>query len=123
MLALFFVPSKPPLFPIEKFPFLSLSLSHDLMDRKEIIPFNLNKIPPKEDALAIVLVPKTLPLAVFPPKPLTTVPPSRRYEQAYFTQACHPPLPLLHEQLLLEDAPKSSKIIIPQDTKLLPPKP
>jgi hypothetical protein len=47
------------------------------MARKEIIPFgvDLNKLPPKEDSLAIVLVEEPLPLAILPLKQVTTMPP------------------------------------------------
>jgi hypothetical protein len=45
-------------------------LLQDPMAKKEIVVFgaDLNKTPPKEDALAIVLVKEALPLIVIPPK-------------------------------------------------------
>jgi hypothetical protein len=46
------------------------------MAEKEIIPFgvDLNKLPPREDSLAIVPVEEPLPLVVIPPKQVATVP-------------------------------------------------
>jgi hypothetical protein len=45
------------------------------MVEKEIIPFrvNLNKLPPREDTLAIVPVEEPLSVAVNPPKQVVTV--------------------------------------------------
>jgi hypothetical protein len=52
------------------------------MAGKEIIPFGavLNKLPPREDSLAIIPVKEPLPLAVIPPKQVATVPSRRNYE-------------------------------------------
>jgi hypothetical protein len=43
---------------------------------KEIIPFgvDLNKVPPREDSLAIIPLEKPLPLVVIPPKQVAIVP-------------------------------------------------
>jgi hypothetical protein len=51
------------------------------MTGREIVPFgvDLNKIPPKEDALAIIPVQVPLPLAIIPPKEVVPVPPRRTY--------------------------------------------
>jgi hypothetical protein len=95
------------------------------MAGREIVPFgvDLNKIPPKEDALAIVFVEEPLALAIIPPKEVVPVPPRRTYGQSYFAQARQPTLPAPQDHLLLEDAPRGSKIAIPKDAKLLPPRP
>jgi hypothetical protein len=92
------------------------------MAKKEIIPFevDLNKLPPREDSLAIVLVEEPLPLAVIPPKQVATVPRRRNYEQAYYAQVRQPTLPPPQDCLLLKDAPKGPKIVVPKDAKLLP---
>jgi hypothetical protein len=47
------------------------------MAGKEIIVYgvDLNKTPPKEDALAIVPIEEALPLAVIPPKEVVPMPP------------------------------------------------
>jgi hypothetical protein len=52
------------------------------MARKEIIPFgvDLNKLPPREDSLAIIPVEEPLPLAIIPLKQVATVPLRRSYE-------------------------------------------
>jgi hypothetical protein len=94
------------------------------MARKEIIPFevNLNKLPPREDSLAIVLVEEPLPLAVIPPKQVVTVLPRRSYEQAYYAQVHQPTLPSPQDLLLLKDTPKGPKITVPKDVQLLPPR-
>jgi hypothetical protein len=94
------------------------------MAGKEIIPFgvDLNKLPPREDSLAIVPVEETLPLAVIPPKQVTIVLPRRNYEQAYYAQVHQPMLPPPQDRLLLKDAPKRPKIVVPKDVKLLPPR-
>jgi hypothetical protein len=91
---------------------------------KKKIPFgvDLNKLPPREDSLAIVLVEEPLPLAVIPPKQVATVPLRRNYEQAYYAQVHQPMLPLPQDHLLLKDAPKGPKIIVPKDVKFLPPR-
>jgi hypothetical protein len=112
-----------------KSPLLSLaelsSLFQDPMAEREIVPFrvDLNKIPLKEDALAIVSVEEPLPLAIIPPKEVVPMPPRRTYGQSYFAQARQPTLPVPQDRLLLEDAPRGSKIVVPKDTKLLPPRP
>jgi hypothetical protein len=53
---------------------------------KEIVVFRVdfNKNPPKEDALAIVLVEEALPLAVVCPKEVVPVPPKNTYGQSYY---------------------------------------
>jgi hypothetical protein len=78
-----FIPSKPPLSSIPE-----LSSSLDPMVGKEIIPFgvDLNKLSPREDSLATVLVEEPLPLAIIPPKQVVIVPQIRSYEQAYYAQ-------------------------------------
>jgi hypothetical protein len=48
--------------------------------------------------------------------------PRRSYKQAYYAQIRQPMLPPLQDHLLLKDAPKGPKIIIPNDVKLLPPR-
>jgi hypothetical protein len=60
------------------------------MARKENIPFriDLNKLPPREDSLAIVSVEEPLPLAIIPPKKVVIVSPRKSYEQAYYAQVC-----------------------------------
>jgi hypothetical protein len=95
------------------------------MAGKEIIPFgvNLNKLPPREDSLAIVLVEQPLPLAVIPPKQVAAVSPRRSYGQSYFAKVRQPTLPPPQDRLLLKDAPKGPKITVPKDVKLLPPRP
>jgi hypothetical protein len=92
------------------------------MAKKEIIPFgvDLNKLPPREDSLAIIPIEEPLPLAIIPPKQATIVPPRRNYEQAYYAQVRQPTLPPPQDCLLLKDAPKGPKIAIPKDVKLLP---
>jgi hypothetical protein len=92
------------------------------MPKKEIIPFkvDLNKLLHREDSLAIVLVEEPLPLIVIPSKQVAMVPPRRSYEQAYYAQVCQPTLSLLQDYLLLKDALKGPKIIVPKDVKLLP---
>jgi hypothetical protein len=94
------------------------------MARKEIIPFgfNLNKLPPREDSLAIIPIEEPLSLVVIPPKQVAMVPPRRSYEQAYYAQFRQPTLPPPQDRLLLNDAPKVPKIAIPKDVKLLPPR-
>jgi hypothetical protein len=86
------------------------------MAEKEIIPFrvNLNKLPPREDSLAIVLVEEPLPLTIIPPKKVVAVSP-RSYKQAYYAQVCQPTLPPPQDHLLLKDALKGSKISILKD--------
>jgi hypothetical protein len=114
------------------------------MAKKEMIVFgtDLNKIL-KEEALAIVPVKKEAlalvpikeeaiwpsplsqmlkPLAIVPPKALATVPPTQSYEQAYYAQVCRPTLPSPPTKLFLKDASKDKKVIVPQGTKVLPPK-
>jgi hypothetical protein len=115
------IPLKPPLLSIAK---LS-SLFQDLMAEREIVPFgvDLNKIPSKEDALAIIPVEEPLPLAIIPPKEIEHVPPRRTYGQSYFAQACQPTLLAPQDRLLLEDASRGPKIVVPKDTKLRPPRP
>jgi hypothetical protein len=56
------------------------------MTGKEIIPFgvDLNKLPLREDFLAIIHVEQPLPLAIIPPKQEAMVPLRRNYEQAYY---------------------------------------
>jgi hypothetical protein len=58
------------------------------MAGKEIIPFgvDLNKLPPREDSLAIVLVDQPLPLTIILLKQIVMVPPRRSYRQSYFAQ-------------------------------------
>jgi hypothetical protein len=92
------------------------------MAEKEIIPFrvDLNKLPPREDSLAIVPVEEPLPLTVMPPKQVATVPPSRNYEQAYYAQVHQLTLPPPQDCLLLKDAPKEANIAVLKDVKLLP---
>jgi hypothetical protein len=92
---------------------------------REIVPFgvDLNKIPLKEDALAIVPIEEPLPLAIISPKEVVPMPPRRTYGQSYFAQAHQPTLPAPQDCLLLEDAPRRPKIAVPKDTKLLPPRP
>jgi hypothetical protein len=92
------------------------------MARKEIIPFgvDLNKLPPREDSLAIVPVEEPLPLTIIPPKQVVTVPPKRSYEQAYYAQVHQSTLPPPQDHLLLKDASKGPKIVIPRDIQLLP---
>jgi hypothetical protein len=99
--------------------------SLDPMARKEIIPFgvDLNKLPPREDSLVIVLVEEPLPLAIIPPKQVATVSPRRSNEQAYYGQVRQPTLPPPQDRLLLKDAPKGSKIVVLKDINLLPPRP
>jgi hypothetical protein len=89
---------------------------------KEIIPFgvDLNKLPPREDSLAIVPVEEPLPLAVIPLKQAATVPPRRSYEQAYYAQVRQLMPPPPQDCLLLKDAPKAPKIAVLNDVKLLP---
>jgi hypothetical protein len=93
------------------------------MARKEIIPFgvDLNKLPPREDSLAIIPIEEPLPLAVIPPKQVAMVSPRINYEQAYYAQVRQPTLPPPQDRLLLKDAPKGPKIAAPKDVKLLPP--
>jgi hypothetical protein len=71
------IPFMPPLLSIAE---LS-SLFQDPIAGREIVPFrvDLNKIPPKEDVLAIVPVEEPLPLAIIPPKEVVPVPPRRTY--------------------------------------------
>jgi hypothetical protein len=87
------------------------------MARKEIIPFgvDLNKLPPREDSLAIVPVEEPLPLTVIPPKQVVIVPPRRSYEQAYYSQVRQSMLPPPQDHLLLKDASKGPKIVVPRD--------
>jgi hypothetical protein len=103
--------------PIAKF-----SSSLDPMAGKEIIPFrvDLNKLPPREDSLAIVPVEEPLPLAVIHLKQVVVVPPRRSYEQAYYAQVHQPMLPPPQDRLLLKDALKGPKISVPKDVQLLP---
>jgi hypothetical protein len=71
------IPFKPPLISI-----VELSpLFQDPMAEREIVPFgvDLNKIPLKEDTLAIIPVEEPLPLAIIPPKDVVPVPPRRTY--------------------------------------------
>jgi hypothetical protein len=91
------------------------------MAGKEIIPFgvDLNKLPPREDSLAIVPVEEPFPLVVIPLKQVVAVPP-RSYEQAYYAQVHQPMLPPTQDHLLLKDAMKGPKISIPKDVQLLP---
>jgi hypothetical protein len=92
------------------------------MVRKEIIPFgvDLNKVPPWEDSLAIIPIEEHLPLVVIPPKQVATVPLRRNYEQSYYAQV-HQPMPSPpQDRILLKDAPKGPKIVVPKDIKLLP---
>jgi hypothetical protein len=92
------------------------------MARKEIIPFgvNLNKISPREDSLAIVLVEEPLPLDVIPLKQVAAVLPRRSYKQAYYAQVCQLTLPQPPDRLLLKDAPKGPKIAVSKDIQLRP---
>jgi hypothetical protein len=92
------------------------------MAGKEIIPFgvDLNKLPPREDSLAIVPIEEPLPLAVIPPKQVAMVLPRRSYEQAYYAQVHQPKLSPPQDCLLLKDALKGPKIVVPKDVKLLP---
>jgi hypothetical protein len=71
------IPFKPPLLFIAE---LS-SLFQDPMAEREIVSFgvDLNKIPSKEDALAIVPVEEPLPLAIIPSKDVVPMPPRRTY--------------------------------------------
>jgi hypothetical protein len=71
------IPFKPPLLSIAELSFLF----QDPMAGREIISFgvDLNKIPPKEDTLAIVPVEEPLPLAIIPPKEVVLVPLRRTY--------------------------------------------
>jgi hypothetical protein len=94
------------------------------MSRKEIIAFgvDLNKLPPREDSLAIVLVEEPLPLTVIPLKQVATVLPRRTYEQAYYAKVCQTTLPPPSDHLLLKDGLKGPKIAVPKDVKLLPPR-
>jgi hypothetical protein len=46
----------------------------------------------------------------------------RTYGQSYFAKARQPTLPALRDRLLLEDVLRGPKIIVPKDTKLLPPR-
>jgi hypothetical protein len=87
------------------------------MARKEIIPFGVdrNKLPPREDSLAIVPVEEPLSLAIIPLKQVTMMPPRWSYEQAYYAQVHQPMLPPPQDHLLLKDAPKSPKIAVPKD--------
>jgi len=65
-------------------------------------------------------------LAIVPvdPAPLTTVPLSKSYKQAYFVQVHRPMLPSSQEHRLLKDKPQQKKTIhMPKDVKLLPTKP
>jgi hypothetical protein len=89
---------------------------------KEIIPFgvDLNKLPPREDSLAIVPVEESLPRVVIPLKQVVAVPPRRSYEQAYYAQVCQSMLPPPQDRLLLKDALKGPKISGPKDVQLLP---
>jgi hypothetical protein len=93
------------------------------MAGKEIIPFgvDLNKLPPREDSLSIVPIEDPLPLAVIPPNQIVIVPPRRSYEQAYYARVCQPMFPPPQDRLLLNNAPKGPKIIVPRDVQLLPP--
>jgi hypothetical protein len=95
------------------------------MAGKEIIPFrvDLNKLPPREDSLAIIPVEEPLPHVVIPPKQVATMLPRRSYEQAYYAQVCQPMLPPSLDRLLLKDAQKDPKIVVPKDVRLLPPWP
>jgi hypothetical protein len=56
------------------------------MAKKEITPFevDLNKLPPREDSLAIVPIEEPLPLAIIPPKQVAMVLPRRSSKQAYY---------------------------------------
>jgi hypothetical protein len=51
------------------------------MARKEIVVFRVDfkKNPPKEDALAIVLIEEALPVAVVHPKEVVPMPPKKTY--------------------------------------------
>jgi hypothetical protein len=93
------------------------------MAEKEIVVFGVdfNKNPPKEDALAIVPVEEVLPLAVIHPKEVVPMPPKKTYGQSYYAQACQHTLPAPQESLLLKDAPKGPMVVVPKNTKLLPP--
>jgi hypothetical protein len=93
------------------------------MAKKEIVVFgaNFNKNPPKEDALAIVPVEEALTLAVSYPKEVVPVPPKKTYGQSYYTQAHQHTLLAPQERLLLKDALKGPMVVVPKNTKLLPP--
>jgi hypothetical protein len=105
-------------------PIAEFSSSLDPIARKEIIPFevDLNKLSPREDSLVIIPVEEPQPLAIIPPKQVAMVLPRRSYKQAYYPQIRQPTLPPLQDRLLLKDAPKGPKIVIPNDVKLLPPR-
>jgi hypothetical protein len=50
------------------------------------------------------------------------VPPTQSYEQAYYAQVRWRTLPSPPTKLLLKDALKDKKVVVPQGTKVLPPK-
>jgi hypothetical protein len=93
------------------------------MAGKDMIVFgtDLNKIL-KEEAMVITPVPDAKPLTIVPSKELAIVPPTRSYEQAYYAQVCQPTLSSSPTKLLLKDALKDKKVVVPQGTKVLPPK-
>jgi hypothetical protein len=93
------------------------------MAEKEIVVFKVdfNKNPLKEDALAIVPIEEALPLAVVHPKEVVSVPPKKTYGQSYYSQAHQHTLPAPQERLFLKDAPKGPMVVVPKNTKLLPP--
>jgi hypothetical protein len=93
------------------------------MAGKEIVVFgaDFNKNPPKENTLAIVPVEEALPLVVVHPKEVVPMPPKKTYGQSYYAQACQHTLPAPQERLLLKDAPKGPMVVVPKNTKLLPP--
>jgi hypothetical protein len=112
--------------PIQAFsPLYSKSslLLQNPMAGKDIIVFgaNLNKTPPKEDALAIVTVEEALPLTVIPLKKVVPVPPKKTYGQSYYAQARQHTLPAPQVRLLLKDGPKGPMVVVPKNTELLPP--
>jgi hypothetical protein len=111
------IPFKPPLLSIVELSFLF----QDPMAGREIVSFgvDLNKIPLKEDTLAIIPVEEPLHLAIISPKEVVPMPPRRTYGQSYFTQARQPTLLVPQDRLLLEDAPRGPKIDVPKDTNLL----
>jgi hypothetical protein len=70
-------------------------LLQDPMAKKEIVVFgdDFNKNPPKEDALAIVPIEETFPLAIVHPKEVVSMPPKKTYGQSYYAQAHQHTLP------------------------------
>jgi hypothetical protein len=79
-------------------------------------------VPIKKEVMSITPVPDAKPFTVVLIKALATVPSTRSYEQAYYAQARRPTLPSPPMKLLLKDAPKDKKVVVPQGTKVLPPK-